>query len=483
MFALLGHWLSTPWVYWTLAMAYVVTTVAIVVVVVSENRNPVKSLAWITVLLLLPVLGILLYIFFGRNITNTRMISRTNRRRLRKREGYRQPDISRLHLQEASRQRLRLARTLTGASVYTSGDVRLIGSGADMLTRLIDDIDRATTFVNLQFYIFADDGTGQVVADALIRAAGRGVTVRVIYDHVGSFKTSRRFWRRLGEAGVQAHPFFRVSFPLLGTRVNWRNHRKLAVIDGHTGYIGGMNLADRYVNGGRYGHWRDCHVRLTGPAVNGLQYSFAVDWCFMGGKLIEDRMPSYPFEPPQSASTVLQVLTAGPTSQWHNIANVLFDAIAAARQRVYIQTPYFLPTGEMMRALQVAALSHVDVRVMMPARCDSAMLRLGSYSYIKECLMAGIKVYLYTPGMLHSKMMIVDDEFATVGSTNFDFRSFEHNFEANLLIYSKAVNAALSQTFARDQARCQRVTPAQWRHRPVRQRAAESVVRLLSPIL
>lgn len=478
----LAQWLSTPWVYWTLTMAYILTIIAIVAVVVSENRNPVKSLAWVTVLLLLPAVGVILYIVFGRNITNTRMISRTARRRLRKREGYRQPDASRLALSEASRQRLRLARTLTGAPVYTGSDIELIGDGGEMIDRLVGDIDEAREFVNLQFYIFNDDVTGRRVAEALKRAAQRGVRVRVIYDHVGSFKTRRRFFRRLQEAGVEAHPFFKVSFPTLGTRVNWRNHRKIVVIDGRTGYIGGMNLADRYINGGSYGIWRDCHARVTGPVVNGLQYSFAVDWSFMGGGLLDDRMPAYPFDA-QTPGHIMQVLSSGPTSRWSNIANVLFHAISTARKRAYIQTPYFLPTESLMRALQVAALSRVDVRIMIPRRCDSAMLRLGSYSYVRDCLAAGIKVYMYLPGMLHSKTLLVDDEFVSVGSTNFDFRSFEHNFEANVFVYSAEVNAAMSRIWNVDQAQCERVTPAGWRKRPMSQRAAESVVRLLSPIL
>ncbi len=218
-----------------------------------------------------------------------------------------------------------------------------------------------------------------------------------------------------------------MTFPQFGTHVNWRNHRKLCIIDQNVGYLGGMNVANRYIDGGKnFASWRDTHVRVEGPIVQALQYSFAVDWNFMGGELIEDRPQGIPaptaFKLKQSISNVgVQMLTSGPTSQWSNIALSLHKAISNARRRVYIQTPYFLPTEALLKALQSAALAHVDVRIMIPRHSDSAMLTYASNSYISECMRAGIKIYQYTAGMLHSKVIIVDDEFVTIGSTNFDF--------------------------------------------------------------
>ncbi len=255
------------------------------------------------------------------------------------------------------------------------------------------------------------------------------------------------------------------------------------MIDGNIGYIGGMNIADRYINGGKsFDCWRDTHVRITGPAVSALQFSFAVDWNFMGQPLIEE--DGRTLRHTISSDTIgMQVLTSGPTSQWSNIAFVLFKAIANAKKRIYIQTPYFLPTESLLKALQSASLSKVDVRVMIPRRSDSKLLRNASFSYIAECLRSGIKIYLYDAGMLHAKTLVIDDEFSTIGSTNFDFRSFEHNFECNLFMYSRKVNLEMTEIFLNDQQKCTRITASSWRRRPILQKCIESIVRLLSPIL
>ncbi len=242
-----------------------------------------------------------------------------------------------------------------------------------------------------------------------------------------------------------------------------------------------MNVADRYVDGGKlFDVWRDLHLRVEGPAVFALQQSFAVDWNFMGQPLLEEGPLATAVK---GHSVGMQLVTGGPTTQWLNMTLVFQQAIARARKCIYIQTPYFIPSEGLVHALQVAALSKVDVRLMIPRRSDSDMLRWASFSYVQECLRAGIKVYLYEKGMLHSKAIIIDDDFCTVGSTNFDFRSFEHNFEANMLIYSTDFNARMKALFVRDMRDSRRVTSSAWRHRPWREKALESVMRLFSPIL
>ena len=316
---------------------------------------------------------------------------------------------------------------------------------------------------------------------ALEERARAGVKVRIIYDHVGSFKLSRKALRRLKEAGVEAYPFFKVVFPPFGTRINWRNHRKIAIIDGTVGYIGGMNVADRYIDGGKmFPMWRDLHLRVTGPAVAALQQSFAVDWNFMGHPLLVDEIR--PERQPHS-NIGMQLVTGGPTTQWMNMTLIFQRAISEAKKCVYILTPYFIPTEGLVQTLQVAALSKVDVRLIVPRRSDSDMLRWATCSYVQECLRAGIKVYFYEKGMLHSKAVIIDDDFCTVGSTNFDFRSFEHNFEANMLIYSTEFNARMKALFMRELHDSRRITSAEWNRRPFLEKALESVMRLLSPIL
>lgn len=481
MFESWMQYINLGWIYYVFWTVYFATVITIIGVIISENRNPVKSLAWVTVLFLLPIVGIVLYLFFGRSIKNTRMISRRNRRRLKRKERAAPVRIRHLDLSTESRQQIYLARSLTGAHVYVGNEVEIFGDGASKFESLKRDLRAATSYIHMQYYIFEDDTIGCEIRDILIERARAGVAVRLIYDHVGSFKVRRSFFREMKEAGILAYPFFKVSFPPFGTRINWRNHRKIVVIDSRVGYIGGMNIADRYIDGGKFGCWRDTHLRVTGSVVSSLQYSFAVDWHFMGQPLIADD-PAGPVTP-AGPDVYMQHLTSGPTSQWSNIAYVFHKAISNAKRRVYIQTPYFLPTEGLLKALQTAALSHVDVRIMIPRRGDSAMLSYATASYISECLRAGIKIYMYEPGMLHAKTIVVDDEFSSVGSTNFDFRSFEHNFESNMFMYSREVNARLTAMFREDMKQSTRIRPEEWHRRPLIKKSIESILRLLSPIL
>lgn len=474
-------YISEPWIWWTLTVLYALTILGIIAVIVSENRNPVKSLAWVTVLLVVPMVGLVLYIVFGRNIQTKRIVSRRNRRKIRRLVST--PAVKPRNFAGPGRlqHQVNLAHALCGASYYEGNEIQLFDNGTDKFKALLSDIASARRYINLQYYIIADDKIGNRVIDALCERARAGVKVRVIYDHVGSFKLSKKALRRMSDAGVEAHPFFKVVFPPFGTRINWRNHRKLVIIDGKTGYIGGMNIADRYVDGGKnFPMWRDLHLRLRGPAVGALQQSFAIDWTFMGEPIIEEEAGSM-VETLRPAG--MQLVVGGPTSQWMNMTLIFQQAIASACKCVYILTPYFIPSEGLLHALQVAALGKIDVRIMMPRRSDSDMLRWASSSYIQECLRSGIKVYLYNKGMLHSKAIIIDDDFCTVGSTNFDFRSFEHNFEANMLIYSREFNSRIKNLFLRDQKDCIRLTAATWRQRPMSEKAMESFMRLFSPIL
>lgn len=484
----LFHMLTSNWFFSAFTIIALCSTLVIIIVILSENRNPVKSLAWVTVLLLMPVIGLPLYIFFGRNIKNKRMISRRNRRRLRRREKRVEFDTRKIVLSDGSIQQIIMAKTLSGAQFYPGNTVEVFTDGNAKFRSLESDLRQARKTINIQYYIFEDDELGRRIADILVERVQAGVKVRLLYDHVGSFHVKSRFFKHLKEKGVEAEPFLKVSIPQLASHINWRNHRKICVIDDEIGYIGGMNVADRYLDGGkRFGLWRDMHMRIVGPAVATLQYSFAVDWSFMGGGLIADvdagRSPDVPVGEKAVSGVGAQLLTSGPTSQWANIGMLFHKAICNARRRVYIQTPYFLPTEALLKSLQAAALSHVDVRIMMPVRSDSVMLTHASKSYISECLRAGIKFYLYQPGMLHSKLMIVDDEFVSIGSSNFDFRSFECNFESNIFLYSKDLASQVLELFRADLKDCVRVDADEWRRRPLSLKAAESVLRLLSPVL
>ena len=471
----------SSWIWYISMAAYAFIIVSAIVVVLSENRNPIRALAWVIALLSLPVIGLVFYLFFGRSLKGRHMMSRRNKRRLLNDCAPQKIDMDRLELAPDARVLVRLAHNLSHAPMMLNNRIEIFTEGAAKFAALEKDLRRASHSILLQYYIFSDDNIGKKISDILIEKARQGVSVKVIYDHVGSFSASNSFFRRMQEAGIDTHPFFRVTFPQLANRINWRNHRKIAVIDGTVGYIGGMNVADRYIDGGKmFPMWRDLHLRVTGPAVAALQQSFAVDWNFMGHPLLVDEVR--PARHPHS-NIGMQLVTGGPTTQWMNMTLIFQQAISEAKKCVYILTPYFIPTEGLVQTLQVAALSKVDVRLIVPRRSDSDMLRWASCSYVQECLRAGIKVYFYEKGMLHSKAVIIDDDFCTVGSTNFDFRSFEHNFEANMLIYSTEFNARMKALFMRALHDSRRITSAEWNRRPFLEKALESVMRLLSPIL
>ena len=466
---------------------YGITAVAIIGVVVSENRNPVKTLAWITVLILLPVVGIILYIFFGRSLRHVRMISRKKRHRLTSRDDIKhlmrpQPVTHYDTIKSERQQMINLVSSVQGSPFLANNEVEIFTNGKDKFDAFKRDLLAAEKYIHIQYYIIENDKIGNEIGDILKQKVKEGVKVRVLYDHVGSFHFDMSYFKKLRKEGVEVYPFMQITFPEFANRINWRNHRKIVVIDGKTGYIGGMNIADRYIDGGKMKHWRDTHLRVRGDIVAALQVSFAIDWNFMKRELIEE--PVEMVEPGSIANPIgMQLVTGGPTSRWVNMAFVFQKAIDGARKCVYIQTPYFLPSDSLLKALQVAALSKVDVRLMIPRKPDSILLRYASYSYVKQCLTAGIKIYFYEPGMLHSKVVLVDDDFVTTGSTNFDFRSFEHNFEGNVLIYSQEFNQRMRDVMLIDMRQCTRISLRHWRKRPVWQKAVESIVRLFGPLL
>ncbi len=470
------------WLDTMLMVLYVVTIASAIIVVLRENRNPIRSLSWVIALIFLPVVGLVFYIFFGRSLRGRRMVSRHNKRRMATAMTTRTVDLDMQPLDSGEKSLVKLARNIASAVYSVNNSARIYTSGSAKFEALKHDLRNARKSIFMQYYIFMDDRIGHEIAEILKERAQAGVQVKVMYDHIGSFSSSNSFWRDMEKAGVDTHPFFRVNFPQLANRLNWRNHRKMVIIDNKVGYIGGMNIADRYDTGTKGAQpWRDTHLRVEGDIVESLIFSFIVDWNY----LKQPRPMEFPeMEPAGIKSGVgMQLVTSGPMSQWDNLSLVFLKAISLARKSIYIQTPYFLPTDALQKALEAAALSKIDVRIMIPRSGDSRMLQYASFSYVTQCLKAGIKVYLYNPGMLHAKTMIIDDNLVTTGSTNFDFRSFENNFESNLLIYDKELNREMRDIFFRDMGSCTRLSYASWHRRPALQRAWESVIRLVSPIL
>ena len=462
-------------------LLYLGLIIGTIVVVVLDNRNPVKTMSWILVLMFLPVVGLILYFFFGRSHRHERIISKRSYSRLLKK-----PMAEYLAQEEvpthAQYQRLMDFFRLTNQSLPFEGNqVTLYTSGQEMLKALLQAISEAKHHIHLEFYIIEDDRIGRKVREALIAKAQQGVEVKVIYDDVGCWKVPRLFFQEMRANGIEVYSFLKVFFPLFTSKVNYRNHRKIVVVDGKVGFIGGMNLAERYVDGVAWGSWHDAHLRLEGRAVHGLQTTFLLDWYFVDRSLLTSKV--YFPKQDRCGSSLVQVVAGDPVSPWRELMQGLMMALGQAKRYFYIQTPYFLPTESLLIAMQSAALAGVDVRLMIPKRADSRLTHWASCSYLKDVLLAGVKVYFYQPGFLHSKLMVSDDTLFCVGSANLDFRSFEHNFEVNAYVYDSQSAPIVREAFLKDQQACEQVALRAWQQRPWYRKSVESVVRLMAPLL
>lgn len=453
-----------------------------ILVIVMDNRNPVKTMAWILVLIFVPVAGLVLYIFFGRSQRHERIIGKKVYGHLLKKPMAEYLSQSSEGMPHEDARLIALFRNVNQSLPFEGNSVETYTSGTTFLQALLRELQQASQHIHLESYIFEDDGVGRLVRDVLMEKSRAGVEVRVIYDDVGCWHVPNRFFEEMREAGIDVRSFLKVRFPHFTNKVNYRNHRKIIVIDGRTGFIGGMNLAERYIRGFAWGIWRDTHLLLKGKSVHGLQTTFLLDWYFVDRTLMSSAKYFPKLDESQGPSLV-QIVTSEPVGPWREIMQGLVMALAYAKKYFYIQTPYFLPTEQILTALQTAALSGVDVRLMLPARADNRLTHLASCSYLADVLQAGVKIYLYQKGFLHSKLMVSDDHLSTVGSTNVDFRSFEHNFEVNAFIYDMETALQMREIFLQDQRDCQQISLKTWEKRPRRQKAAESVVRLLSPLL
>ena len=462
-------------------VVYSITILGIILVIITENRNPLKTLPWIIVLVLAPVVGLVFYFFFGQNLSKQRIISRRTRKRITMQleealdDG--RPDIPDEHLPLA---RL-LAATIHSVPLYGSR-ITPYTDGKSKMEALLAEIARAKHHIHIQYYIFCDDEVGNKVKKLLIEKAKKGVEVRVLYDDVGCWNVKDKFFKEMSDAGIEVHAFLKVAFPVFTSKVNYRNHRKIVVIDGKVGFMGGMNIADRYTKGTSWGTWRDTHFKIIGKGVHGLQAAFLIDWYVVSKKLLNEKI-YYPPLPVYSDDNIMQICTSGPVGQWRTLLQAAIFTVANAKKYVFIQTPYFLPTEGLNQALQIAALGGVDVRLMLPKRSDTRTANMATHSFIDEMVKAGVKVYFYKPGFLHSKLMVADDELTCIGSANMDFRSFEHNFEINAFVYQPSFAQQMRKVFLHDMHSCERLVPSRWLKRPLKQRIAESFMRLFSPLL
>ena len=474
------------YVHWIFIVLYVAVIVGIMLTVLMDNRQPAKTIAWVLVLLFVPVVGIVLYIFFGQNTRKMKLISGRSLDQLSKRSMLEFVEQRNLRMPEYFSSLVRLFTNQSLALPFKDNAVEFYTDGYQFFPALLQAIKSATNHIHLDTYIIADDPLGRLVSDALIAKAREGVEVRLIYDDVGCWRVPERFFDRMRQAGVKVRSFMPVRFPAFTSKVNYRNHRKVCVIDGIQGFIGGMNIALRYVKGLHHGTlpWRDTHMRLRGSVVYALQRAFLVDWYFVDRTLINDHRYYPPMPWHISNDSLAQVVTSSPIAQWPDIMQGYVRILLEAKRYVYMETPYFLPTEPVMFAMRTAALAGVDVRLLIPRRSDAWLIQLASMSYVTETLEAGVKVRLYEKGFNHSKLLVADDQISTCGSTNIDFRSFENNFEANVFFYDRQTALRIKDIYMRDEDCSINFSEArELHHRPYMHRFVESLLRLLSPLL
>jgi cardiolipin synthase len=459
-------------------------------VICLENRNPGKTVAWLIVLTLLPILGFLLYWVVGRN---------AKKRKLFRHKHLKGGHWEAIVLKQQKRltedqalfckgvdQKMRLLRLSLKSSLLPltcKNRFQVLSSGQEKFRVLFEELEKAKDHIHLMYYIFKDDQIGKETREILLRKKREGLEVRVMVDGLGSHSTPKSFFREMEKAGIEVAVFFPVRFPFLTSRLNYRNHRKIVVIDGKVGFLGGMNIGDEYLSRDqKMGYWRDSHLLLEGESVQLMQRTFLNDWYFVTKKAVSGEK-YYPPSSNEGCDLLVQVMPSGPDAECDSIRQMFFSACATAEKRIYLETAYFIPDDSILMALKAAALSGVDVRLIVQGVPEYKTTYWASRSYFEELLDAGVKVYQYQKGILHSKVLIVDDEVGALGSANFDIRSFQLNFEILAFLYDREFVERLMEDFVTDLENSTLVQVQEFRSRPLSDRLKESGARLLSPLL
>lgn len=463
-----------------------------IAVIFMERRNVGATWAWLMILLFLPVVGFGVYLLFGQNLSKKKLYH-INKRTLKtmntliegQRKQFREHRIVYHDPAMEDYQELIYMNLTSGFALYSQNNtIDIYTNGNDKFDALFRDIEAAVHHIHLMYYIVQPDALGNRLVDLLTRKAQEGVKVRFLYDDIGSTHLPRHFFDRLKQAGGEAAAFFPSRIPYLNFRVNYRNHRKLAIMDGTVGYIGGINVGDEYLGlNKRFGYWRDSHLRIEGYAVQQMQAHFMMDWNLASSAKIHRNMNEL-FQTAQDCGQAgIQIVSSGPDQAMEQIKNAYIKMINSAKESIYIQTPYFIPDESLLNALKLAVLSGIDVRIMLPSRPDHKMVYWASYSYLGDLLSEGMRCYLYEKGFLHAKMIVVDGKIASIGTANFDIRSFKLNFEINAIMYETETARTLKRVFESDMEDSSELTYEEYKNRPLLQRFKESCTRLLSPIL
>ncbi|KON90227.1 phospholipase D [Sporosarcina globispora] len=475
-----------------LTVFLVLNIILAIFVIFLERRDAGATWAWLMVLFFIPLLGFFMYLFFGQNLTRRKMFQWEDRKKIGIDEllsnqirGIREKDFHfRNEIIENSKDLIYMHLINNDAVLTQDNGVTIFTDGKEKFNSLIEDIKQATDHIHLQYYIFKRDNLGRSLINLLTEKAREGVKVRLLYDELGSRSLHKKAFKELIAAGGEIEAFFPSRLHFINLRINYRNHRKIAIIDGKIGYVGGFNVGDEYLGlNPKFGYWRDTHLRIKGSAVHSLQTRFILDWNHASHRHDIYYAPKY-FPLAESLDSVgMQIVTSGPDSEWEQIKNGYIKMISSARKSIYIQTPYFIPDASLLDALKIAALSGVEVNIMIPNKPDHMFVYWATYSYIGEMLKANANIYIYDNGFIHAKTLIVDEKVSSVGTANIDVRSFRLNFEVNAFIYDEEVSKELTESFKNDVKLSAVLTAEDYRNRALKIKLKESISRLLSPIL
>ncbi len=469
---------------------YVITIITVTVIIISQNRSPHKTMSWILIMLLLPVLGIIVYFLFGQNYRKQKIFSRKGLVDFVKLEELSAKQLSDLATKTYIHDRyikdktkiVKLLLRNSKAILTNTNRVQILNNGVEKFRAMFQAIEEAKHHIHLEYYILHSDNIGTELSDLLVKKAKEGIKVRIIYDDVGSWKIKKEYIKNLENHGVEFACFMPVRFPILTGKINYRNHRKILVVDGKVGFVGGINIADHYLQGKpKIPFWRDTHLFIEGESAVALQIIFVTDWFFLKKELLNE--PVYFPKPLIDDKALVQIVASGPDSDWASIMQAYFTSITLAKKNIYISTPYFLPNDSILTALKTASLSGIEVKILIPGLSDSRLVYYATLSFVKELLEAGIEVYLYRKGFNHSKIIMVDNAFCSIGTANMDYRSFSQNFEVNALVYDPVITSELTYWFLEDLKDSELIYQNEWIQRPIIDKFKANIARIASPFL
>lgn len=462
-----------------------------IVIVFFQRREPRSVWAWLLVLYSVPIVGFIIYLFAGTD-THKRKMFRLKEIEDRINEAIRQQE-HRIENREMEKENPELKGFFdlvyynlhSGGSILTNDNcVKVFTDGNEKFDALIEDIKRAEKFIHIQYYIIRNDVLFNRIKEVLLKKIEEGVEVRILFDGMGCRAVPRSYWNKLEKSGIKVVTFFPATMRRLHLRINYRNHRKIVIIDNEIAYVGGFNIGKEYIGmSKKFGFWRDTHLRIEGSAVSTLQIRFILDWNYAARENLFQQEKYFLTPNIKKGNTTIQIVSSGPDSALQNIRNNYLRLINKARKSIYIQTPYFIPDESIFNALIIAIYSGVEVNIMIPCKPDHPFVYWATYSYVGDMVMAGANCYTYDDGFLHAKGIIIDEKVYSYGTANMDIRSFQLNFEVNAVVYDEKEAQKMVNIFKTDISKCTRISKDRYSRRTIVVRLREQFCRLLSPLL